>query len=120
MRDLERFPGVSDEELSIRGHGALVYPEDTHAAHVGIDHDLEYVGDHVIRRVRDDRGGFGVLALPEQEGWWITLSRIRQELADHVQECIDAGPGLGGDEAYRHQVPLPERFLEGVMQFPGR
>ena len=49
--DLERLAAVADEELRVARHRALVHAEDAELADERIDHDLEHVREHVLRRI---------------------------------------------------------------------
>jgi hypothetical protein len=50
--DLERALAVADEELRVLPHRALMHAEDTDLAHVGVGHDLEDVGQHMLAGIR--------------------------------------------------------------------
>ena len=48
MTNLDRTLAVADEQLHILLHRPLVDAEDANLAHVGVGHDLENVGQHVL------------------------------------------------------------------------
>ena len=42
-----------------------------------------------------------------------------QQVLEHVEQLAHAGPGARRGEADRHQVPFPQRLLEGLVQLLG-
>jgi hypothetical protein len=47
VADLERLAAVADVELAVPGDRALVDAEDAHPADIGVDGDLEDMGQHM-------------------------------------------------------------------------
>ena len=100
-----------------RAHRALVHAEDAELADEGVDAHLEHVRD---RRARSDRARPARARRsgpsPFRNGRRVALRRIRHQPREDVEQLRDAGAGLGGDEAHRHQVALAQRLLERVVQ----
>ena len=116
VRHLERPRAVADEQLRIALHRALVHAENAELAHVGIDDDLEHVGEHVLGRV-----GLGVefdrvRAFALEEGRRVALRGVGRELREYVEQFGDACAVPGRDEAHRYQVAFAQRLLERRVQ----
>ena len=62
----------------------------------------------------------GVVAFALEEGRRVALGRVRQQSQQHLGQFRDAGAGLGGAEAHRHEVILAQRLLERIVQLLGR
>ena len=96
-----------------------MHPEQAELADEGIHDDLEHVGDGVPAGIRGHGDAFRRVALALHEGRRIAFGRVRHQPRDGLEQFRDAGAGLRGDEADRHEVALAQRLLEGVVQLLG-
>ena len=119
VRDLEGLARIADEQLAAVAHGALVNPEQAELADEGIDRDFEHVRDDVPRGIRFHLGPLGVITFALEEGRRITLSRVRHQAADDVEQFVNASTSLSGDEADGDEVTFAQRTLEGIVQLLG-
>ena len=86
-------------------------------ADVGVDGDLEHVGDHVLGRVGLGVHRLRVGAFALEELRRVAFGRVGQQLIDHVEQLGHAGAVARRDEADRDQVAFAQRLLERRVQF---
>ena len=116
VRDLHGLAAVADEQLGAGADRALVHAEQAELADEGVHDDLEHVGDGVPARIRGHCDALRRVALALHEGRRVAFGRVRHQPRDGLEQFRDAGAGLRGDEADRHEVALAQRLLEGVVQ----
>ena len=116
MRDLEWLAPVADEQLRAGAHRALMHAEHAEAADERIDADLEHVRDHVTLRVGRHLHALGRGSLAFQERRRIAFHRVRHQPREYLQQLLDAGAALGGNEADGNEMPLAERLLKRVVE----
>jgi hypothetical protein len=116
MGHLEGFALFADIELGTLADGALMDAEGGDAADIGIDFDLEDMCQHMFGSIRLGKQGLGFLAFALEEEGRIGFAGVGQQLDHDVEESLQAGAGLGGDETDWNQVAVAERFLERRMQ----
>lgn len=91
VRHLERLAPVAHVELRARADGALVHAHEAELADVGVDADLEHLGQHVGIGI-----GLGVHKLcgvafaPEEVGR-VAFGRVGQQAGDDVQQFAPVG-----------------------------
>ena len=115
---LDRFPAIADEELRSGGDAALVHAEHGQAPDVGIDLDLENVGDGVLAGVGHcgDLGRLAAAGGHVEINGRVALGRIGQQVDDDIEQLGDAGAGLRRGEHHRDQVPFAHCALERLVQ----
>ena len=116
VRDLDGLARVPDEQLAPLAHRALVHAQHAELAHVRVDAHLEDVRDDVLRRIGRDRHALGALPGALEERRRVALGGVRHQPLDDLQQLGDARARLGRGETHRHEVPLAQRLLEGVVQ----
>ena len=119
VADLEGLAAVADEELRGGRDGALVHAHVGQATDVGVDADLEYLRQHVGRRLGRGVHQLRVGPFAVEEVGRIALGRVGQQLADDVQQLGHAGAAARRDEAHRDQVALAQRLLQWGVQLAG-
>ena len=120
MGDLDRLARIAHEQLTAGANGSLMHAQHPELADVGIDGHLEHVRDHVPGRIRGDCHTLGALARALEEGRRVSLRGVRHQALEHLQQLRHPGATLRGGETHRHQMPLAQRLLEGVVQLLGR
>ena len=117
VSDLEWLAAVADVKLAVAADGALMHAQHGELADVGVDADLEHLGQHMGGRVGRGVLGHGSVAFTAQEVGRVAFGRVGQHLDDDVQKLGHAGSGTGGHEAHRNQVALAHGLLQRGMQF---
>ena len=118
---LDRLASFADIELAARGQASLMHAEHREAPYVGVDLDLEDVGEGVLLRI-----GLGpeLARFPVRRGLDIdrrvSLQRVGKQLHDDVHQLGDARSGLRRGEHHRDEMPLAQRPLERRVQLLGR
>ncbi|GAO26586.1 hypothetical protein ALISP_6406 [Alicycliphilus sp. B1] len=119
VADLEGLAPVAYEQLRARRDGALVHAHEGQLAHIGVDADLEHLGQHMRCRVGPGVDQLGALALALEEVGRVALGRVGQQAGDDVQQFGHAGAAARRDEAHRDQVALAQRLLQRGVQLAG-
>lgn len=94
--------------------------EDPDLAHVRIRHHLENVGQHMLLGIRlglERLGDIAGLTLVERRQ--ISFQRIRRQRGQHMQQLLDAGARLGGNEQNRNQMTFAQRLSNGACKSAG-
>ena len=96
VRNFDRLLVVVDEQLIVTAQGTLVNTEHTDLADIRVINHLEDMGNK--RKVRIGLQ-FDVVSVFIGEERSIGFGRIREVADHHVDEVVDTGAGLAGDEA---------------------
>ena len=116
MRHLEGLAAVADIQLAARCDRALVHPQHAQLADVGIDRDLEDMGQHMGLGVGLGLQWFGGSTLALQKVGRVALAGVRQQVVDDVEQLGHAGTGAGRDKTHGDQMALAQRLLQRGVQ----
>src|SRR5258708_20204122 len=94
MPRLERLPALADVELGTGRQPPLVDPEHGEPADIGIDLDLEDMGEHMLARVgnRNEVGGLATAGGRADVGRRVAFGGVGQQLDDHLDQLGAAPP----------------------------